>query len=326
MRKLYSVDKVTEMIHEGRSLALSGDERVLSQLPKGQWIGGTIPYFMNEEKGEFSQDQIFVNEVTSDATEVSIKSYDADSLPSLVSDRFDNGYTLLILPAFQPIHTRYAVDAPGYPGLYDTPIVGWVTGFELESNDVPKTYNGATGEAYTDRGVAFHVALPEDKMGSIDIINIHEERDDSVSISFMEDGFRVTDCLIDGNSYNFATYLDSNSIGSTAPLIADQGGAKINVCIKEVNTEQGYVDFYGPVFKGRTYKLAKAIDNYEEAFFKSIPDLDQPEEFSCNCILNYLYGNLESKKIGMTGPATFGEIAYILLNQTLVYLTVDDLK
>ena len=46
-------------------------------------------------------------------------------------------------------------------------------------------------------------------------------------------------------------------------------------------------------------------------------------QYSCNCILNYLYGDLEGKKTGgFTGPVTFGEIAYILLNQTLVKLDV----
>ena len=47
--------------------------------------------------------------------------------------------------------------------------------------------------------------------------------------------------------------------------------------------------------------------------------------FTCNCILNYLYANLEGKKTGsIVGPITFGEIAYMLLNQTMVYLTFED--
>jgi hypothetical protein len=46
---------------------------------------------------------------------------------------------------------------------------------------------------------------------------------------------------------------------------------------------------------------------------------------SCNCILNYLYSELEGKKTGkVTGPITFGEIAYVLVNQTMVYLSVED--
>ena len=47
--------------------------------------------------------------------------------------------------------------------------------------------------------------------------------------------------------------------------------------------------------------------------------------FSCNCILNYQYAELEGEKTkGFTGPVTFGEVAYQLLNQTMVYLTIDD--
>ncbi len=38
-------------------------------------------------------------------------------------------------------------------------------------------------------------------------------------------------------------------------------------------------------------------------------------------MLNYVYGKLEGRHTGkLTGPITFGEIAYQLLNQTLVYL------
>lgn len=45
--------------------------------------------------------------------------------------------------------------------------------------------------------------------------------------------------------------------------------------------------------------------------------------FSCNCILNHLYGQLEGQRTGrFTGPMTFGEIAFLLLKQTLVYLAV----
>ena len=45
--------------------------------------------------------------------------------------------------------------------------------------------------------------------------------------------------------------------------------------------------------------------------------------FSCNCILNFLFGELEGQKIGdLHGPVTFGEIGYQLLNQTLVVLRI----
>jgi hypothetical protein len=49
--------------------------------------------------------------------------------------------------------------------------------------------------------------------------------------------------------------------------------------------------------------------------------------FSCNCILNFLYGGFEGKRINnFNGPITFGEIAYQLINQTLVYVLIEDLN
>ena len=46
---------------------------------------------------------------------------------------------------------------------------------------------------------------------------------------------------------------------------------------------------------------------------------------SCNCMLNYLYANLEGKHTGkMTCRFTFGEIAHQLFNQTLVRLWSED--
>ncbi|MBF9025922.1 hypothetical protein HKCCD6035_10255 [Rhodobacterales bacterium HKCCD6035] len=53
----------------------------------------------------------------------------------------------------------------------------------------------------------------------------------------------------------------------------------------------------------------------------SLSDKVTGADYSCNCTLNYLYGEMEDKSVsGFTGPMTFGEIAYMLLNQTLVRL------
>jgi len=51
---MLSLEEVTEKIIEGKRLLLAGDERLLLQLPAGDWIAGTIPYFMTEEGGDAS--------------------------------------------------------------------------------------------------------------------------------------------------------------------------------------------------------------------------------------------------------------------------------
>jgi hypothetical protein len=75
------------------------------------------------------------------------------------------------------------------------------------------------------------------------------------------------------------------------------------------------------------YKLAKPVPNYVESFEKLIDaELGDKMVFACNCILNYLYSELEGKRTGnMTGPVTFGEVAYQLLNQTMAYMTIESI-
>ena len=60
---MYNVNEVTEKINNGKNLLLAGDESILSKLPKGNWIGGTIPYFMADEGGVFTKDKIYVTEI-----------------------------------------------------------------------------------------------------------------------------------------------------------------------------------------------------------------------------------------------------------------------
>lgn len=77
------------------------------------------------------------------------------------------------------------------------------------------------------------------------------------------------------------------------------------------------------MFRGVEYRHAFPVDDYVREFTMRMPD-EAGIFFSCNCILNYLYSELEGKKTGaITGPVTFGEVAYQLLNQTLVYITIE---
>ena len=321
--KLYTLDQVIELIENGKLLSLAGDERILSKLPKGNWIAGTTPYFMGVEKGLFNQELIFVNELSNFDEEFSIKTYDQDNIKNIVKDSFDNGYTLLIVPAFQDIHKKYALDSHNIDGLYNNPIVGWISGMDLNSKDIPKTFNGFSLESNESKAVAIHVKLPENKFAQIEIVNIFERDEQSDEIQFLNDCFECEDCLINGEKENLSQYLIKNNIDIKNPLIADYSGAKINISIK--NNENGKVSFYAPFFKDKTYKFAKKFDNYIIQFEQNISHRDEPDEFSCNCILNYLYGDLENKKIeNTTGPITFGEIAYNLLNQTLVHLIISD--
>jgi hypothetical protein len=205
-------------------------------------------------------------------------------------------------------------------------IIGWVAGIDLADlgKVSPKVFNGATGKSSADESVVLHATLPESKTVTIGILNLFEQGNGDV-LRFEKDGFSVENCLVNGASTNLASYLVSNSIDTHLPMVADYHGEMINVCFQKIDAEAGKVDLYAPVFSGVEYRMARPLASYVESFAAQIPQGMVRPEFSCNCILNYLYSELEGKKTGvLTGPITFGEIAYQLLNQTLVYLQIRD--
>jgi tetratricopeptide (TPR) repeat protein len=310
-----------------KQYAVSGDERLLAQLPRGNWVGGTIPYLMTEEQGGLTtRDLLLVHQLPRDervAARVAV--YDAKTIAHITEDAPRNGYTVLMIPAFSEVHLTYGKDAPGYKDLFSHPIVGWITGIDLKDQGeaVPKVFNGKTGEVFTDKALACHLSLPAGKAAAVEIVNIFE-RSDGPDIRFESDGFSVTDCWIDGKQTNFARWLTENEVDTRLPLIANYGGALINVSIQSVDEAAGKVALYAPVFKGRTYRRAKPLPDYVQAFRSATAGVSRDAPFACNCILNFLYGRLEGAHVGLPGPFTFGEIAFQLLNQTMVYCEVVD--
>ncbi len=321
--KLYKIDEVINFINQGKVLSLAGDERLLAKLPKGNWIAGTTAYFMNTDKGKMSKDEIFVNEISDKATGFNIKSYTANDVTKIVDDTYENGFSLVVVPPFTDVHQKFALEIPNHEDLFNNPISGWVAGFDLNSQDTAKVFNGLTNEVYTDKIVALHIELPKNYVARLEITNIFTQNENSKEIEFLEDGFSCKDCLINGEKTNFAEFIRANNIDIKLPLVADYSGAMINVSFQEVADDE--VKFYAPIFKGVKYKLAKKFSDYVKEFNSQIDHIETKPDFSCNCILNYLYGELEGKKINnVTGPITFGEVGYQLLNQTLTFLYVEE--
>ena len=52
MHSMRTVDEARRLIEGGQPLLLAGDEALLQALPLGDWIGGTIPYFMTAQGGK----------------------------------------------------------------------------------------------------------------------------------------------------------------------------------------------------------------------------------------------------------------------------------
>jgi hypothetical protein len=322
--------EVTKLITQGHTLLLAGEEKLLEDLPKGKWIGGTIPYFITPDQGGMvSQDKIFVTDISAMASGVQIQAYDQNQLGQVYCDAGESGFSFIIIPALSNVHSSFAINAPNYKDFGARPLIGWISGVHLDDlgKVSPKVFNGQTGERIEQAAIVMHVTLPPGKTVDVGIVNIFEQSAGD-TLTFPADGFSCKDVSVNGVTENFVSYIERNSLDTKLPLVADYYGALINISFQSVDQATGEVKFYAPVFSGVRYKHAKAVEDYASSFtsqLKKIGLADESVVFSCNCILNYLYSGLEGKNTTpFVGPITFGEIAYQLLNQTLVYLQMHD--
>ena len=319
---LKTFEETGKMISEGKLLHIAGTEELIKKLPKGNWTGGSTEYFMTSQGGKVTGELLFIRELNFDVFK--IQTYDAESIKNVAADAYENGFTVLVLPFDSEVHKIYAGEAPEFDGMFMKNIAGWVSGLNLNASDqTPIAVNGQTGEALSDKAVALHVCVPDDKLVSISIVNIFSPDENSPIISFPKEGFEADKCSVNGEEVVLSEYLEQNGIDIKLPLIGNYAGAGVNVSFKAID-DNGVVHFYAPVFSNIEYRFAKPIANYEEEFRGKLQELKNTEAaFACNCILNFLYGELENKYVdAFFGPITFGEIAYQLVNQTLVYVTV----
>ncbi|HVX64989.1 MAG TPA: hypothetical protein VHA11_00230 [Bryobacteraceae bacterium] len=324
---LQSVDEARQRIATGEPLLLAGSDWALSQLPRGEWVGGTIPYFMDVQGGICSETLVFVDRVPACAAEIEIRQYTAAGIfPGICADAPANGYSFLLIPGGSAVHAVYAQGAPGQEGVLATPVAGWVSGVHVSRVGLerPKVFNGRTGESSSEWAVVMHVALPSGKMACLDVVNVFKPGQGDV-IRFPASGFSAIDCTINGRPASFPRYLLEAKPDPCVPLTAWHNGAVINVGLQGFDEITGAIHFYAPVFAGTEYRFAEPVPDYVAAFDAAMESHRAPAVFSCNCILNYLYAKLEGKRTGaITGPITYGEIAGRLLNQTLVRLLVNE--
>lgn len=326
--ELLDRDAVISRIESGDYLVIAGDSKLLESLPSGNWIAGTIPYFMSEEGGCVDQQKIYVNSIlgANPNNPPRITLYDAKTIPRVAQEAPQHGFTILILPASSEVHLSYAQGAPDFPNMFFSPIVGWISGVHLnELGEInPKVgFGPASGMLSDSQAVAMHIPLTDAQVADIQIVNLFK-KGRGAAIHFPKSGFHVNECKIDGVDWKFADYIREYDIDTRLPLVADYSGVMVNVSVQEVLDSQ--VNLYAPVFEALEYHFAEPISDYVTEFDQALSSSSNSDKvaFSCNCILNYLYSDLEGKQTGrFTGPMTFGEVAYQLLNQTMVYLTLD---
>ncbi len=313
MKTLFNTTELASLIKSNKSYLIAGSETLLESLPKGNWIGGTIPYFMSEIGGLLSHDLVQAIELPQIASGVQIKSYGIAELHQIPQSYSDNGATFILIPAFSEVHKEYAKNCSMYKNIFNSPLMGWVTGFDLnQAHQIAKVFDGQSGKKYDNSAVTMTFDLPENYFAQINIINLFQQSNGD-SIKFKTTGFEIENCLINGVEENFAAYLKRKNINTQLPLVANFMGAMINASFQNITDDT--VQMYAPVFPDVEYKIAKPMtDSYEQTFAQKMVGKNISPSFACNCILNYLYANLEGKKTNpIVGPITFGEIAYMLL-------------
>lgn len=317
---LLPLETVAALIRSGAPLALAGRPEALAALPAGRWIGGTTAYFMTDEGGVVVDDaHVFVTDLSA-LGEVTFASFGPDELSRISSEAPDNGFALAIIPAQGECHSRFALEAPFFPDTFLKPTVGWIAGYDLAKGGPALVHDGS-GQAHPDRAVVAFVTFADEGLAQPQIVNPFRAGDGAV-LHFADAGFAHRTCIVDGELTDFAKYLRAHGLDKgELPLVGDHGGALINVSIQRIGDDDT-VHLYAPVFAGIDYRMAAPLDDYAATLAAGVAA--QPTDgacWSCNCILNFLFGKLEGKVVGgIAGPITFGEIAYQLVNQTHVTL------
>ena len=245
----------------------------------------------------------------------------------------------MILPFGKGMDLEYASNCINYPNFGNRVVCGWravLTNYsEFERNDESLVFLGTSGERFTDKGVAMHVKLPEGKYAELHVFNPYKPENDDI-IVFEEDGQQSQTALINGVKQNLRQYLIENGVNSMVgntvvsqkSLSGDYGGMSINIVILPDMEEDIRIDdvmqLGASVVKDIPFRLSSLNMENNESLKKKMND--DPIVFSFACINNSPYPELFAKYVTQTnGPLVFGEIAYFMMNNGIVYVTMGDL-
>ncbi|MBO7141697.1 MAG: hypothetical protein J6V76_01105 [Bacteroidales bacterium] len=329
--KLYTKQEVIDFINNGRVMSLTGSEKALSGLPKGNWIGGTSYYIVDTIGKEASDDLIFVDDFTLVAQNCKMIAYDETNIQDIAKNGYKNGFVVVVLPIDSQVYYTFANNALRYENMFDNPVVGYIAATKMEDygKKSPQTATGIDGKLTNSLASVLYVELPDYLSARAEIENFDTIDPKSPKIVFPKDGFVQSDCTIDGKSGNIADYFENvikPRLGGYTQMITSQNGALINRDIKIVDSQKGEVTFFSPVYAGDEYYLVDSSADYLSMFNRSLGS-KRCDVLTCfSCISYFFGGKFEGKNVCKNGIYAFGEIGYQLLNKTVVTLEIDKVK
>ena len=213
------------------------------------------------------------------------------------------------------------MNAVNFENFAAYPVCGWISGQPIDKIVTEKSYtvSGVGPSISSEKGVAMHISLPETKYAEIHIFNPFEQGDGDV-ITFDRSEMMITDVNINGVKRNFSEYFHEKKYdGIYLPLVANYSGAMLNISCIPVDDK---IQISAPVFEHIEYRFAKINPQITE------PELDSDKIiFSFTCVHIFLQPEYCEKYLKkMDGPVVFGEIAYQLVNQTTVYVSIGDVQ
>jgi hypothetical protein len=323
---LYTKEQVVEFIKQGRIMHLCGNESTLKDLPKGNWIAGMTAYFM-DNVGKICDNKIYVDDFSFIAEECEVATFDENNISEIAKrNKYTNGFIFVVLPIDSQVYYTFANHSLEYENIYDNPVVGYVSSVLLSNYGKiqPKVAIGSEGVLHDNKAAVMYVKVSDRLRVRAEIMNLDTIDDTTPALKFPKTGFKQSDCLIDGKPGNIASYLEAvkGRIGHYPQLITSQNGALVVRDVKSVNVEAGEAVFFSPAYESDIHYIVKQNNDYLATFNRRLGR--KTDVIACMSCTSYFWqGDFDYRHIDFNGVYTFGEIAYQLLNKTIVTLEVD---
>lgn len=323
MQGLFDVSTISQLIRQGHVLVIAGTEEVLTQLPQGEWIGGVSRRFLTEEGACQESDVAYIYDFSEYIASARISTHQSYELDGLYTNHGPSTFTYVILPAFAMVHRAFSINAVTEIEHFSSPVVGWVAGVNLGGEEMsePLVFDGTKLRMYTERMVALRGTLKEGLEASVEVLNPFVPGDGDTLV-FDQPTFVVRECLINGVRRNIAEYWREINPDPGLPLVTTIRNAHVNVHpLRPLGITS--LIMAASVIPNVEYRLAKPDPDFR-AHFRAIAEAVSPGRIATvHCSANYDLLDLEGEKLGsLKGAFTYGEVAYVLMNQTSVNLRI----
>lgn len=313
------------MIKAGRTLVLAGAEADFAGLPAGNWIGGTVACFLAGGKIMRAQGHLIYADLSAIALKTELRRFPAKQLPRLGAHYPANGFAVAILPGHSPLLRAVATKMPDWPGLYNAPLVGWVSAVPLSQlgQMEPKIFCG-NATPRRDSAALMYVYLPDNMFPALGIVNLFAASSCS-SLRFPAGGYTIKgNCLINGQKANLSRLIATGEIDPALPLTADRSGALLNNSIIANDPKTGLITFLNPIDPTLTYRFAEPFADFKSALTMAAAGLNLPgAALASVCIASLRHLDATTRPmLPAIAPVTFGQIGYTVLTQTIACLSL----